>query len=477
MRSEPGHTLKSLQPIAIGLALFLTLICLSRSNSLAAPNSSTRKDVLCGRLVFIQDSKTKLQLIGLIPCGQSQPYIFESRPEELHDYYRFYDVVIAQGDTVFSSEYGRITTFIRSFKGYDPLPNCQACKPGPPTATPKPAAASAKCNDWLLSQSVAAFPALEKDAQARIAQDLKSYMAGPQVQSMCGPADSKNTPNESLRTSCLQQAASARLGANLGDALRAKSLPLTDVISFLSNLISASGAPLDCTSLPQQVMALAFGLNQQGYAIDILASASPAVPLLEDSQGQQAGIPAAGGVLSQIPGSQVAVASWGIAVLLPSGQALRWQARGTDTGNVSIQALRNSGSQVGLAAWLPVLTYAENLSEVDWGSSPPALQNGAQRSSAVVVMPASSYQSAAVNVPGFATAAPALPSSTPTVPAAPSATAAPAATTTIQPSPIPAATATAAPPASPPLSCPLAVGLAAVPLALHLSKHFRRTYV
>ena len=97
--------------------------------------------------------KTGEKLIGLAPCGQTQPYIFDYRPNELHDYYRLQEVVIKKGTPVQTLNYGVLSTYITHFSVSTAIQDCNACKITAPTWTPRPEQASLNCADWIIQTS------------------------------------------------------------------------------------------------------------------------------------------------------------------------------------------------------------------------------------------------------------------------------------------------------------------------------------
>jgi hypothetical protein len=123
------------------------------------PTDRTLKPTLCGKLVFIDDIKTGAKLIGLIPCGESRPIVFSRRPGELHNFYRFQDVVSEKDKnmSISTTNYGVLYTFIIKFKDYVPIQSCSECKGFSPTATIDFTEPVIDCTTWILEESAAQF--------------------------------------------------------------------------------------------------------------------------------------------------------------------------------------------------------------------------------------------------------------------------------------------------------------------------------
>ena len=86
------------------------------------------KEALCGRLVILQDKKTKKDLLGFMPCNKGGgPYIFATRPRELLDYYQLVNAKIKKGKKIFIKDYGVINKYIQTFETYYPLDQCSSC--------------------------------------------------------------------------------------------------------------------------------------------------------------------------------------------------------------------------------------------------------------------------------------------------------------------------------------------------------------
>ena len=142
---ETRKVLKTFRVFQIGLLMLIfTVATLPASSGRAEWLGEERKETLCGRLTFLQNTKTGENLIGLIPCGQSQPIIFSYRPSELHDYYRLHEVVIKQGTPVYTANFGKISSYITKFSASFGIQDCNDCKIRAATWTPLPAAGIAE---------------------------------------------------------------------------------------------------------------------------------------------------------------------------------------------------------------------------------------------------------------------------------------------------------------------------------------------
>lgn len=92
---------------------------------------------LCGRLVFIQVLDGSITMLGLVPCNGTKPYIFDQRPAQLANAYRFYDAVIKSGAKVKTRGYGTLNQYITDWDSYIILNSCSECSGGPkPTYAP-----------------------------------------------------------------------------------------------------------------------------------------------------------------------------------------------------------------------------------------------------------------------------------------------------------------------------------------------------
>lgn len=93
--------------------------------------------LLCGKLVFIDVKDSSVQQLGLVPCGETKPFIFDVRPRELFNYYRFHNVEIVSGSRMETVRYGALTKYIIGWDGYTQINACGECS-APPTETLQP---------------------------------------------------------------------------------------------------------------------------------------------------------------------------------------------------------------------------------------------------------------------------------------------------------------------------------------------------
>ncbi len=122
----------------------------------------------CGSLVILHEKKTNKEYLGLLPCsGKGEPYIFQTRPRELLNYYQFVNIKFRKGKRINTNEFGELNRYIASFQTYYPLDQCSKCgfvsQPvsppeflfpgGSPSATPAPPSAAIlnSVNTWLES--------------------------------------------------------------------------------------------------------------------------------------------------------------------------------------------------------------------------------------------------------------------------------------------------------------------------------------
>lgn len=85
------------------------------------------KGTLCGRLVILNDFKTKIDYLGLMPCTGGGPYIFKTRPRELLNYYQLINVKFENGKTIRVEGYGELSKYIKNFDTYYPMVDCNGC--------------------------------------------------------------------------------------------------------------------------------------------------------------------------------------------------------------------------------------------------------------------------------------------------------------------------------------------------------------
>jgi len=102
---------------------------------LAQPEPATSKPLLCGKLLFLKVLGTGATELGLMPCGETQPLVFDTRPRELFNYYRFTNVTIKSGDPIKSEKYGSLSKFITNWGGYIEIKSCQECSSPSPSET------------------------------------------------------------------------------------------------------------------------------------------------------------------------------------------------------------------------------------------------------------------------------------------------------------------------------------------------------
>jgi len=86
------------------------------------------KGAVCGRLVIIQDVKSKKEYIGLNPCNRPDgPYIFNMRPNQLLTYYMLVDVKIKKGKVIYSKDFGPVSRYITHFSTFYRIDDCYSC--------------------------------------------------------------------------------------------------------------------------------------------------------------------------------------------------------------------------------------------------------------------------------------------------------------------------------------------------------------
>jgi hypothetical protein len=331
------------------IPLLILILCTSMLlvSPAAAPASAhflgeERKETLCGRLVFLQDSKTGENLIGLAPCGQTQPIIFSYRPSELHDYYRLHDVVIKQGPAVATLNFGRITSYITKFSASFGIQDCNDCKLRAATWTPQPAQASLNCADWIIETSagLAASQAPELSQGDAIRFQTNEYAAGAELRQKCQGDET-----------CRAQAVAIFLGGQLGAIFQKNQLPAETVIQVLKKLLSDPQQAKSCAASPQSVWDMIVGLDQQGYSIQGLQASTPLTQLIEDFAGRRTGILPDGTLSEEIPGSALVVAGRSKYTLLVAGSAAKISLRGNDNGALELKVIDFSDGNVLLAAF------------------------------------------------------------------------------------------------------------------------------
>ncbi|MFZ5808496.1 MAG: M23 family metallopeptidase [Chloroflexota bacterium] len=130
--------------LALSLLVILSLLPLQSAYARYMEAADQAKKMnLCGRLVFIQVLDGSITMLGLVPCGETKPYIFQQRPAEIANAYRFTNAVIKSGNKVQTRGYGNLTQYITGWDSYIVLNSCGECSTGPkPTAAPPTAAPS-----------------------------------------------------------------------------------------------------------------------------------------------------------------------------------------------------------------------------------------------------------------------------------------------------------------------------------------------
>ncbi|MDD5467957.1 MAG: hypothetical protein PHS96_09120 [Anaerolineales bacterium] len=139
---QPGKRPTFALLLALPLIFLAAALLLAQAPSgwASAPEASP---LLCGKLVFIELKDSPIQELGLAPCGETKPLLFEVRPRELHNYYRFRNVEIESGMRIKTVRYGDLSKYIVGWDGYTELNSCGDCsvQPSatlPPTSTPQP---------------------------------------------------------------------------------------------------------------------------------------------------------------------------------------------------------------------------------------------------------------------------------------------------------------------------------------------------
>ncbi len=429
----------------------------------------TVKSTLCGKLAFLEDAKTGTKLIGLIPCGESRPIIFQRRPSELLEYYRFKEVTIVSGPEVRSEAYGVIRDYITRFDSYTAINSCADCRPSIPGASAAGSSPDLACSDWALGYVAVANPALAAmPAFQEIGQNLGYFAKGQVLRRKCG-----------LEIGCQSREIGRQLGSRLGPLLRQQGLTNPDVAGLLAGLLSTPDETGICQAPGSLVLNVLISLNQQGYAIDALSSSAEAAFLAVDAGGARSGTDEQGDPVSEIPGSQWIAGEKSNYLLLPAGKLASLKLRGTQNGAATLEAVLNRGDRIQYVFFKNFPVYEATLGELDLGASPPVLRLDAWGKGQF-----QSRQATFAEDGGLVIARVTPPTPSPTA-APPTATIEPSPTSMASPtfpataSPVPAAASTAlptptpAPQSSPGNLCPLAFGIAALPGALWLVK--RRT--
>jgi len=92
----------------------------------AATDIPVEIDKLCGKLIIIKDLKYEKYHLGLQVCGGGDILIFQTRPSELLNYYQLREPKIGKGAEI-STELGKFTRYIKTFKSYIPISDCSEC--------------------------------------------------------------------------------------------------------------------------------------------------------------------------------------------------------------------------------------------------------------------------------------------------------------------------------------------------------------
>jgi hypothetical protein len=392
--------------------------------SQAAGDAKETFATLCGRLVFLTKYRTEQKLIGIIPCSNStQPIIFDARPGTLHNYYRLYDAVVDSGPTVVTLEYGPVRQYVKKFSGYDPIEDCRRCKITAPTRTPNPPQAAQECAAHLLESGVELFPEFEAvEANRETLEALEKFANSAEVKAQCnGDA------------TCEAEAVALEIGRQLGERVKHTSERRDRLIEFLLGVVKDPSAAVPCKRFPALARFIAAGLSQKGFAIDALASVSPATHLITDARGRKTGLLETGAIVEEIPGAGVAVSGLNKLVLLPGGQVYELALRGTAPGPAALEAAVNRGDEVWLMTFRNTPVSAKTIGRLDLSGELPWLQysDGDKENAS----PAAPFVRLPVLDAWLPTATPAPPpTATPTM-VTPTKTRTPAITPSLQPSP------------------------------------------
>jgi hypothetical protein len=426
----------------------------------------TIKPTLCGKLAFLEDAKTGAKLIGLIPCGESRPIIFQRRPSELLEYYRFKDAAIVSGPAVRTTTYGTISDYITRFDSYTAINSCNDCRPAVPGVRPAGSSPDLACSAWALTSLAADHPALAAlPAFQEIEQNLGYFAKGQVLRQKCG-----------LETVCQEREIHRQLGARLGPLLRQQQLTHVDVIAMLSGLLEKADQAQDCANPGSLVLNAVATLNQQGYAIDALSLSAEASMLASDAQGAQAGMDGQGKPVANIPGSQLVTGDQNSYLLLLADQLASLELRGQQNGAATLETVLNRGDTIQYALFKNFPVYAATLGELDLSAAPPVLQLDAWGKGQFQPRQATFAEDGGRVVARLAPPTP-VNTTTPTD-APPTATTQPSPTFTASPTTLPTtlptstvpAALTPAPQATPGNLCPLVFGVALLPGALWLGK-------
>ncbi len=330
------------------------------------PADRTIKSTLCGKLVFIDDIKTGAKLIGLIPCGESRPYIFDRRPGELHNYYRFRDVVITKDKnmSISTTNYGVLYTYISKFKDYVPINSCNECRDFAPTATADYIKPIIDCSAWILEESSVQFPGIINAPDVeRIEAVIVDNEFLSQTKEECKAIEE-----------CLEKKYALQLGNELGELLHQGAGSTEKIILLLKTIIIKPESQQACPSITRMTWNLTIGFNQIGYPIEMLEVSSPATPLITDLHEHKTGVQEDGSLIEEIPGSGVAVTNMSIYVLIPSGNPMTIQVRGTSFGSVVVSAIHNQGSMIQNVSYEGLLFTKSTRSILDFITVQPVLK-------------------------------------------------------------------------------------------------------
>jgi len=460
--------MRRLRTVILALTTLFCLVLLPGAPSQVHPAAAGRtvKSTLCGKLAFLEDSKTGTKSIGLIPCGQSRPVIFQRRPSELLEYYRFKDVTIVSGPVVRTTMYGPISDYITKFDSYTAINNCNDCRPSVPGASPAGSSPDLACTNWALEQIATANPALgQMPAYQEIGQNLEYFAKGKVLRQKCG-----------LEIGCQAREIGRQLGARLGPLLRQAGLANPDVTRLLGDVLAKPDETGACRSPGSLVLNLIISLNQQSFAIDALLVNGDAALLVADAQGVRAGVDMQGRLISDIPGAQVITGEESSCLLLPAGQLADISLHGLDNGAASLEAVLNRDDRIQYLYFKDFPVYEVTQGKLDTAASPPVLQLDAWAKGQYQPRQATYAEEGGLVIARLTppTPSPTPAPATPTVEPSPTATSAPATPTRVPSTPAPTETApamqTAAPQSAPGGLCPLAFGVAMLPGALWLRK-------
>jgi hypothetical protein len=338
--------------IALTLSIFIGLLISSRA--LAFPNTiqPQTRSRLCGKLLFLTDTKTGAKLIGLKSCDGSELFIFKQHPKELYNYYQFTDATITSGSAT-STQMGKISKYITGWQGYIEIHSCAECGSNPtpfpipppaPTQPPIPISTATSTNTAYENVVVCSTYVVDVLKNALPVNDASQIITIVNILLKCQFECRSKSTSYLQWYQCYKGCADWKQFEWVAKIL-IKTHPIGKIIMILFDILNPRGLQA-CGDLGPVISDLVTSLSKNGLPINLFGIHSSATLLIIDEQGRRTGFLEDGSIIQEIPDTLAVISGESKYILQPGELQTRIRIDAYDHELISMSAIRNTDTTI-----------------------------------------------------------------------------------------------------------------------------------